>query len=258
MANRRKLFTAIAAALLVVLIGGGLVWYFVIRSDAPDKVSLAGAIGSIATSTPSGSGTSTAASGATAAPSVVASTAANGDSTSLPGTWTPDTTQANFLGYRVVEDLVRIGANTAVGRTSAVTGKVVIAGDSVTSGTITADLTQLKSDSNMRDGQLRNQAIQTSQFPNATFELSQPVALDASLAAGQQISTTLNGKFTLHGVTKDIAIPAQAQLKNGLLVVVGSIDIKFSDYNVSKPNGNSVISIEDHGVMEFQLFLKKS
>jgi hypothetical protein len=41
-------------------------------------------------------------------------------------------------------------------------------------------------------------------------------------------------------------------------VVVGSIDIKFSDYSISKPNGASVLSIEDHGTMELQLILKKS
>jgi polyisoprenoid-binding protein YceI len=68
----------------------------------------------------------------------------------------------------------------------------------------------------------------------------------------------LIGKLTLHGVTKDVSIPAQAQLKSGLLVVVGSIDIKFSDYSISKPNGASVVSIDDHGTMELQLFLKKS
>jgi polyisoprenoid-binding protein YceI len=257
MGNRTKLIAGSGAVLLLaIVIAGGALWYFVLRSDAPDKVSLAGAIGTLQTSTPAaGSPTAAAAtSSATASPASTQGAAADG----LNGSWTPDSSQANFLGYRVVEELVRIGANTAVGRTSAVTGKVVVDGNSVTSATITADLTQLKSDNNMRDGQLRNQAIQTSRFPTATFELSQPVALDASLAAGQQINTTLNGKLTLHGVTRDVAIPVQAQLTNGLLVVVGSTDIKFSDYNVSKPNGQSVLSIEDHGVMEFQLFLGKS
>jgi polyisoprenoid-binding protein YceI len=256
MGKRTKVLAGSAlAVVLAIAVLGGAVWYFVLRSDAPDKVSLAGALSAIATTTPAaGTPAVTAASAATAPPATTA--AAN--SSPLSGTWAPDTTKANFLGYRVVEELVRIGANTAVGRTSAVTGKVTINGDSATAATITADLTKLRSDNNMRDGQLRNQAIQTNTYPTATFDLSQPVAIDASLAGGQQISTTLNGKFTLHGVTKDVAIPVQAQLKNNLLVVVGSLEIKFSDYNISKPNGSSVLSIEDHGVMEFQLFLAKS
>ena len=33
---------------------------------------------------------------------------------------------------------------------------------------------------------------------------------------------------------------------------------QVSDYQISQPNGASVLSIEDHGVMELQLFLKRS
>ena len=54
------------------------------------------------------------------------------------------------------------------------------------------------------------------------------------------------------------AIPAQAQMKSGFLVVVGSLEIKFADYSISQPNGASVLSTDDHGTMELQLFLKKN
>ena len=40
-------------------------------------------------------------------------------------------------------------------------------------------MTTLESDDDRRDGQLRRQAIQTEQFPTATFKLTSPIDLGA-------------------------------------------------------------------------------
>ncbi len=253
MGNRKLLLGVAGGIVAIAALGVFAVWFFLIRGDEPAKVSLESAVNSL--STP-GAGTPTAApSGTAAAPSA---TSGNASSTSLAGTWVPDASKTNFLGYRVVEELARVGTNTAVGRTSVVMGQVVLTETQVTSATITADLTKLQSDNNQRDGQLRNQAIETNKFPTATFVLSGPLPLPDGLASGQAADVTLPGKLTLHGVTRDVAVPAKAQLKDGSLVVVGSIDIKFADYSINKPQGASVLSIEDHGIMELQLILKKS
>ena len=201
MRTRTKVLLGVSAGTIAVLaVLGFAAWWFIFRDDAPPKVSLAGALDSITATAAPGNGSS---SGSTPSASATGASpaAASGD---LSGTWLPDTSQNGFLGYRVVEQLVRIGANTAVGRTSAVTGQVVIAGNTVNSATITADMTKLKSDNDQRDGQLRNQAIQTSRFPTSTFVLSSPIALPDGLAQGQAVDVALNGKLTLHGVTKDV------------------------------------------------------
>ncbi len=254
MGSRRLLLGVAGGILALAAVGVFAIWFFVIRGDEPAEVTLESAVNSL--STPGASSTANASPEATsaAAPTTSGGTASAG----LAGTWVPDTSKTNFLGYRVVEELARVGTATAVGRTSAITGEVVLTETEVTSATITADLTKLRSDNTQRDGQLRNQAIETNKFPNATFVLSGPLALPAGLTSGQAVDVTLSGKLTLHGVTKEIAVPAQAQLKDGSLVVVGSIDIKFADYSISKPQGASVLSIEDHGIMELQLILKKS
>lgn len=252
MGNRKVMLGAAGGVVVVAALAVFAVWFFLLRSDEPAEVSLEAAVNSLSTPTTAAGG-STPASGA-ASPT----TSGNASTPGLAGTWTPDSTKDNFLGYRVVEELARVGTATAVGRTSGVTGTVTLTETQVTAATITADLTKLKSDNNMRDGQLRNQAIETSKFPNATFVLAAPMALPANLAGGQAAAVTLTGKLTLHGVTKDISVPAKAQLKDGSLVIVGSIDIKFADYDIEKPRGASVLSIEDHGVMELQLILKKS
>ena len=254
MRNTRRLYAAVAVvAVLLVAFGA---WFFVIRSDAPSEASLDSALSSI--STPS-TGGSTPATGAST-PSTGGSTpaAATPGATGVNGKWSPDTTKPNFLGYRVGENLVGVGTTTAVGRTSAVTGEITVAGNKVTAAKITGDLTKLASDKAMRDNQLRNQAIETSKFPNAVFELSEAVTLPDAFARGDILTTTLKGKLTLHGVTKDVSVPVEGKMQDGLMVVVGSIDILFADYNIGKPQGASVLSIDDHGLMELQLFLKLS
>ncbi len=258
----RKLLGGLAAAVLLIVIAGGAFWYFVIRDDAPEKATLAGAIDSIGTSAPASPAAGSTASGTGGTPGAAAAgatTAATTTSASpgIAGTWVPDTTKETFVGYRVVEELARVGTATAVGRTSGVTGSVVMTANSLQSAKITADMTTLKSDSGMRDGQLRNQAIEYSKFPTSVFEVTEAMPLPEGLAGGQAVKTTLKGKLTLHGVTKDVQVPVEAQLKDGLLIVVGNIDIKFADYAISKPQGASVLSIEDHGLMELQLILKK-
>ena len=79
--------------------------------------------------------------------------------------------------------------------------------------------------------------------------------MPAGLAAGEPISIEANGTLTLHGVTKAVVIPIEAVLEDGVMVVVGSIPILFADYEIAQPQSPILVSIEDNGVMELQLFL---
>jgi polyisoprenoid-binding protein YceI len=183
----------------------------------------------------------------------------------IDGTWKVDTTigsfadfSSSFVGYRVQEELANIGGNIAVGRTPNVSGTLTISGTKVTAVDISVDLTTLKSDDQRRDGQLRNQGLETRTYPTGTFALSSPIELGAVPTDGKEISVTANGRLTLHGVTKDVAIPLKAKLTGNVVVVTGSLSIVFADYNMTKPNSFAVLSIADQGTLELQLFFTKS
>lgn len=151
-----------------------------------------------------------------------------------------------------------MGAATAVGRTPDVSGTLVIEGTTLRSVEITADLTTLKSDNSMRDGQLRRQGLETGTFPTGSFVLTEPITLDAIPADGETISVTATGDLTLHGVTKAVQIPRQAQLNGEVITVVGSLDIVFADFGMTPPQSMLVLGIDDHGVMELQLTFTRS
>jgi polyisoprenoid-binding protein YceI len=238
------------AGLAILAVGGFSLWYFVLRDDAPAKVSTDAALDALASRTPTtadGTPSATQPSGQTPAAS----------SPGPDGTWTVDTTLDSFVGYRVKEELANIGGVTAVGRTSGVSGSFTISGETASAATIIADMTTLKSQESLRDGQLRNQGIEYSKFPTAEFKLA-TTELPSDLEEGKTLALTLNGSLTLHGVTNDIAMPAEVTLKDGVLVVVGEVDVQFDDYDIKKPTAARVVGMEDHGIVEVQLFFKKS
>jgi polyisoprenoid-binding protein YceI len=253
--SRRGPIVALVA-LVVVVAGAAGLWYLFFRPAGPAPVSLATAPAS------------TAEAGATASASAAtdpsdasdAATPGGGSTSGIEGTWSVDPTigsfgdfSSSFVGYRVQEELASVGATEAVGRTPDVTGSLTVEGTTITAAELTADLTTLVSDESRRDGQLRSQAIETSRFPTATFTLTTPTELGAIPAEGRAVDVTATGDLTLHGVTKSVEVPMQARLENGVVTVVGTLPITFADYGIAKPTSFVVLSVDDNGVMEFQL-----
>lgn len=251
-----------------LLIGGGalatlaavlvfLLWWFVLRDDAPPAVTLPAAVSSVeeeedATAAPSPSPD------ATASPAPAATSQPDASATALDGVWTLSERGESFTGYRVEEELATIGYKEAVGRTPDVEASITIVGGRLTAVTVVADLRGLRSDDSRRDGALRRQALETDDFPTTTFALDEPAAIPAGLVAGESIAIEASGTLTLHGVERAVAIPIEARLTGDLLVVVGSLPILFADYDIAQPRSPILVSIEDNGVMEFQLVLERA
>jgi polyisoprenoid-binding protein YceI len=243
MRNKKWWIAALAAVLVVVVAGIG-VWYFVFRDDAPPEVTLESATRSL---DDSGSGSNR-----------------DDGNRALDGTWTVDSSIGSFAdftsafaGFRVQEELVGIGAKTAVGRTPDVTGTVTLDGTTIRSASFEVDMTTLTTDDARRDNALRGQAIETGRFPTATFALTQPIELAKIPANGEKITANAVGDLTLHGVTKQVTFPVEAQHNGSVITVVGQLEVLFSDYSISRPSAASVLSVEDKGVMEIQLFLTR-
>jgi polyisoprenoid-binding protein YceI len=243
---RKRWWIVAVVAVVALLVAGAATWYFVFRDDAPAEVSLDRAAGSI-----DGNDAKT-----TATTGGTASTGSR-----LDGTWHVDQSigsfndfTSSFAGFRVQEELAGIGAKTAVGRTPKVTGTMTIADDVVPNASFDVDMTTLTTDDSRRDSAIRTQAIETARFPKATFVLTQPIKLGSLPADGEQIEVNATGSLTLHGVTKTVTIPLQAQRKGDVIAVVGSLEVPFSDYSISQPRAAAVLSVDDKGTLEVQLF----
>lgn len=184
----------------------------------------------------------------------------------LDGTWAVDAetgeftledATGSFAGFRVDEELARIGAFTAVGRTGDVNGTLVITDETVTSAEIDVDLTTLRTDDSRRDGAIQR-ALRTSQHPTATFTLTEALDIAGAVDAGAPITLSAPGNLTVNGITQPVAVAIEAQLVGSVIAVVGSVQIIFADFDVTVPQVPIVLSAEDHGIMEFQLLFRKS
>lgn len=254
--RRRRTWRWIGAGLLVIaLAAGGFLWWF-FKDDAPDAVDIDQATGQLDAT----DGTDAAATNA----SVAATTAASANA-GIAGTWTVDTSigefsfedsTGTFVGFRVAEELSGIGSTTAVGRTPTVTGTLEIDATTVTAVEIEADMSEITTNDSRRDDQVQG-ALETGNFPTATFVLSEPIELGDEAAAGETVRVDATGDLTVHGVTRPVTIPLEARLVEDTVVVVGSMDIVFADFGVEVPSAPIVLSVDGDGEMEFQLFFTR-
>jgi polyisoprenoid-binding protein YceI len=242
---------AIAAVVVVILavVGGPFVYINFIKEDAPDRFSLDdGTSSTAATTADPGSAAPAATSPATAAPGAPATTIA--PTAAAGSTWTIDAA-SSAVGYRVVE--VLFGQDTeGVGRTSAITGGLTLAGAQVTAADFEVDMTTLTSDEDRRDDQFRGRIMDTTNFPTATFTLTAPIELGGEPADATPVTATATGDLTLKGTTNPVTFDVQAQKDGDVIQVVGSTDIVFADYGIDDPSTNG-ISTQDHGLLEFDL-----
>lgn len=234
-ASMRRLWKILVPVVLVVLVGGGFaVWYFLIRDTAPPRAALVEAPDD-------------------------EETAADGESPD--GTWeiapSTDATPV-FAGYRIQEEFgADIVKREAAGRTRAVTGTMTVEGDVVTAVDVVADVQQLQSDQNRRDSYIADNALQTNQFPEATFTLTDPIELRTRPTVGEEINTTAVGELTLHGVTREVEVEIEARWNGDTVDVAGHAPIVLADYEIEAPD-TPIVSVDGNGEMEFQLRLGRT
>jgi polyisoprenoid-binding protein YceI len=226
----RRILKLLVFGLVVIVALGVAGWYFFLKTDPEPRAAIK------------------------VTPTVAATPGA------LDGTWTvkPGGTE-DFVGYRVTEKLFANISNTeATGRTDNVTGGMKINGTTISDVTVTADLRDLKSDNDFRDGRIKSEGLESDQFPEAKFVLTSPVTLSAVPAVGETVKTQATGDFTLHGVTKSVTISLEGRWDGKQVQVVGNLPIVFGDYGITAPTAPAVASVDDHGEMELQLFFTKS
>jgi polyisoprenoid-binding protein YceI len=254
--RRRRWPWFVGGAVLVVVIGlvaGPFIYIHFIQADPAAKLTFENADKAAASTTPttaaSGAAASSAGTATTAADASASSAAASASGSGIDGAWAA--TSASQLGYRVKE--VLFGQSTeAVGRTNDVQGQLTISGTTVNAASFTVQVDTIKSDQSQRDSQFNGRIMNTSQFPTATFKLTQPIDFGSVPADKVEIKANATGELTLHGVTKSVTFPVTARRNGANLEVSGSIPVVFADYNIPNPS-NGPVTTEDNGVLEFLL-----
>jgi polyisoprenoid-binding protein YceI len=128
----------------------------------------------------------------------------------------------SFTGHSTVGDFV--GTTTAV--SGGVTGNAELAN---ARGWVEAPITTLSTGNGLRDRDLRS-TMEVAKYPTMRFELA-GVTVE-SPAASDTVTGTLRGALTIHGVTRDVAIPATLIAAADTIDVSGAFPVDLADYKV--------------------------
>ncbi len=179
--------------------------------------------------------------------------AASAPSGPLGGTWTVG--RGSAAGFRIQESAFGV-SNVVVGRTSALTGSVVIAGSDVTSATFRIRLDTITV-AGKAEPQLRT-SLDSRAYPLATISLTQPLTLTSGFAGGSTVHVTVAAQLTLRGTTRPVTVTLSARRAGSALQATGTIPVEFSRWGIEGPAGFGFLaSLANHGTAEFLVVLHR-
>ncbi|MBI2766371.1 MAG: YceI family protein [Chloroflexi bacterium] len=252
----RSLISRIILAGFVVIVAAGAGWYFFIREDNETQKEAAAVSDAVraAAASPTAAASATAA----ASSSGTSTTATTAGTSTLKGQAYKIVTAQSSAWYLAPEKLASLPTSSvAKGTTTDVTGEFHLTADGLDSSqktTFTVNLTKLQSDKDMRDTRVQA-ALQTSKFPTATFTATKLTGLPAEFGTTDSVMQ-LTGTLDLHGVQKEVTweLKVKKDASSNILSALGTIQFKYSDFNITKPDIGGFVSVEDSVTLQIQLF----
>ncbi|HEX8032904.1 MAG TPA: YceI family protein, partial [Ktedonobacterales bacterium] len=165
------------------------------------------------------------------------------------GTWIAG--DGSVAGFRAKESFLT-QSGTIVGRTSAVTGSLVIAENEISSGSFHVDLRTLKVIVQGKRNTTIYQVLDTNQYPEATLTLTQPIAFASAPTNGQTILSHATGALAMHGITHPVTFTILARYSGAALEAAASASVPVSDWGIQSPFG-----IHNTAVIEFLVVLHR-
>ena len=182
-------------------------------------------------------------------------TAAAQSSSGADGATEVHLTQESEARYRIREQLANLPApNDAVGVTTEVSGSIFLNADgsldTAQPSEITVGLASLTSDESRRDRYVRNNTLQTSQFPNTVFTVKEFQGLPLPLPTSGEHSFKMIGDLKIkdvsHAVTWDVTAAFTEESIDGM----ATTSIAFADFKMEKPSVSIVLSVQDTFTLE--------
>ena len=163
--------------------------------------------------------------------------------------------------YRVREQLAqRDLPNDAVGATNNVAGSIVVDQNGAVvpeQSRITVDMASLESDSARRDNYVRQNTLETQEYPTAEFVVREAPGLPNPLPTSGEAQFQVVGDLTIHGVTRPTTWNATAQFDEQGATVNATTRVAPTDFEMPPPRVGPVLSIEDEAGLELDLRLER-
>jgi polyisoprenoid-binding protein YceI len=122
----------------------------------------------------------------------------------------------------------RATAGAFTGSTTTVTGEMTGGGLADVRGWVEAPVNTLKTGNDRRDRDL-NKSMESEKYPTIRFELT---GVTAAEPPSDSITVTLQGRFTIHGVTREATLPASAAFGPEGVRVRGTTPLNLEHYEI--------------------------
>jgi polyisoprenoid-binding protein YceI len=242
---RRLLFFGLpAVALLVVAAAAG--WWFFVREDA-ELADEAPAIPEDLRSTPAAATNTPAASGDN-----------GGGDGALTFTILTDRSEASYFAD---EKLARLPLpSTARGTTKQVSGEFHLTATGLDPGReskFTVDLRSLASNEDMRDRRVHD-ALQTSQFPTATFVATSLIGPFEALNATTDTDLQLTGMLEIKGVKREVTWDVKAKRDGNVVTALATVNFRYEEFGVPVLNIGGFVTVEEDVTLQVQVTAQAS
>jgi polyisoprenoid-binding protein YceI len=161
--------------------------------------------------------------------------------------------------YRARETFVsQPGPAEAVGRTKAIDGEIQLERDGLLRGQIVSmriDLRTLASDQSRRDSFIRQNTLQTDQFPFVEFRSTESAG-PALFRPGEEADFQIPGLMTVKGKEHPIVWEARAKLDGNTIIGTASVRVKLTDFGLEPPR-LAILSVEDEMTWQIDLVAER-
>jgi polyisoprenoid-binding protein YceI len=136
----------------------------------------------------------------------------------------------------------------AIGVTPQVAGEInldLAAPQNSSLGTLTADISQFKSDSGRRDNAIRGRYLESEQYPMVTFVPTSIEGLPDSYQEGQDLPLKITGDLTIREKTLPVTFDALVRLEGNQLTGQATTTILMSDFEFGPISIAGILKTED-------------
>ncbi|KAB3523531.1 YceI family protein [Corynebacterium zhongnanshanii] len=186
-----------------------------------------------------------------------ATTDMNGSWVIIPG---QDANQSQ-VGY-TFHEVLPAGAKETSGRADNhkeqnIKGHVTVHDDVLTEAVVSVRVDGISSDVEKRDINVRKKILETQEFPEASFTLTDPVDVSSLPKDGTTGEIAATGDLYIHGQTKQVTATFKVLRTGDNVVLSANIPFNRLDFGVKTPEFVAA-KIEEQGTLDVLLVLQKS
>ncbi len=166
-----------------------------------------------------------------------------------------------FFGGALAKYGINAGFNEVTGSTNEIAGELQLnVGDpqnALVLGEFTVNLPSLTTDQNQRDSWIRDNALQSNQFPVATFVATEIQNAPTTYTDGTEVNFDLVGDLTVREVTLPVTFAVTATLTADTITGVATAPMQLTDFGFEPPSFVNTLTVDNDFMLRIDLTAKE-